>query len=171
MRIGEMASPNHRVVAYLGVGSNLDGPVGQVRSACRELGTLPESQCLQTSNLYQSTPLGPAEQPDFVNAVAVLATGLPVETLLEILQDMEAAHGRRRRRTKWGPRPLDLDILLYGDMRMNTPHLVLPHPGLHKRSFVLYPLLDVSTPALHIPGHGCLGKLVNQCPKHDIRRL
>ncbi len=163
--------PRRRVTAYVGVGSNLDEPAEQVRSALKELDQIPDSRCACTSSLYVSSPLGPLEQPDFINAVAVVETGLPVETLLEQLQAVEGAHGRRRDGTRWGPRTLDLDILLYGNLRSNSPGLVLPHPGLHKRNFVLYPLLEIAAPDLHIPGRGSLGELVRDCPKEDIRRL
>ena len=163
--------PRRRVSAYVGVGSNLDEPAEQVRSALRELDQIPYSRCARTSSLYVSSPLGPLEQPDFINAVAFVETGLPVETLLEQLQAVEGAHGRRRDGTRWGPRTLALDLLLYGDRRSNSPRLVLPHPGLHKRNFVLYPLLEIAAPELPIPGRGSLGELIKDCPRDGIRRL
>jgi 2-amino-4-hydroxy-6-hydroxymethyldihydropteridine diphosphokinase len=171
MEAGDVSGPGLRVIVYLGVGSNLDEPVEQVRSALRELDQVPGTRCLRASSLYLSPPLGPVEQPDFINAVAVVETGLPVETLLDRLQAIEDAHGRRRNGTRWGPRPLDLDILMYGDWCMDTERLVLPHPGLHKRSFVLYPLLEVATPDLRIPGRGSLRELVKGCREDNIRRL
>ncbi len=171
MGIEAAARPVTRVVAYLGLGSNLDGPVEQIRGAFGELGAIPKTRCVRTSSLYVSSPFGPVEQPDFINAVAVLETELTGESLLDNLQAIEVAHGRRRNGIRWGPRPLDLDILLYGDRRMHTGRLVVPHPGLHKRSFVLYPLLEVATPNLSIPGRGSLGELVKGCPKQDIRLL
>ena len=167
----DSSGPRGREIAYVGVGSNMDEPADQVRRALRELDEIPESRCARASSLYVSAPLGPVEQPDFVNAVAVVETGLFAESLLEHLQAVEGAHGRRRNGTKWGPRTLDLDILLYGNLRSNSPGLVLPHPGLHKRNFVLYPLLEIAAPDLHIPGRGSLGELVRDCPKEDIRRL
>jgi 2-amino-4-hydroxy-6-hydroxymethyldihydropteridine diphosphokinase len=171
MKARDVSGPGRRVIAYVGVGSNLDKPAEQVRSAFRELDGIRGTRCVRTSSLYLSSPLGPVEQPDFINAVAVVVTGLLVETLLEKLQAIEDAHGRRRNGTRWGPRPLDLDILLYGDWRMDTARLVVPHPGLQKRSFVLYPLLEVATPDLRIPGCGSLRELVKGCREDNIRRL
>ena len=160
-----------RTIAYLGVGSNLDEPAAQVRRAFGELDQIRDSRCVSTSSLYLSVPLGPVEQPDFVNAVAVMETGLSVEKLLESLQALEESHGRRRNTTRWGPRTLDLDILLYGNRHMNTGRLILPHPELHKRNFVLYPLLEVTSPDLHIPGRGRLGELIRDCRADGIKRL
>lgn len=171
MQTRDLVGPGRRVIAYLGVGSNLDGPVEQVQSALEELDRLPESRCMRASGLYLSPPLGPVAQPDFVNAVAVVETGLTAEALLDSLQAIEEAHGRRRECIRWGPRPLDLDILLYGDWRVDTKRLVLPHPGLHKRSFVLYPLLEIATPDLRVPGCGRLLELVNGCETNNLRRL
>ncbi len=160
-----------RVLAYVGLGSNLDEPVAQIRRAFGELDRIPRSRCIRTSSLYISPPLGPIEQPDYVNAVALVETGLAVATLLQRLHGIEEFHGRRRNGTRWGPRPLDLDILLYGDCRMDTPRLILPHPGLHKRSFVLYPMSEVAPPGLRIPGHGSLRELIKGCGEQNITRL
>ena len=141
------------VTAYLGLGANLDDPVQQVQRACEELGSIPSTRVLARSPLYKSAPLGPPDQPDYINAVAVLETSLDPLALLAALRAIEQHHGRRRDGTHWGPRTLDLDILLYGDLQQHTPELTLPHPGLHERGFVLYPLFDVA-PELQIPGRG-----------------
>lgn len=146
------------VMAYVGLGANLDDPVQQVRRACDELSSIPSTRVLARSPLYKSAPLGPQDQPDYINAVAALQTTLDPLALLAVLRDIEVRHGRRRDGTRWGPRPLDLDILLYGETVQATPELTLPHPSLHERGFVLYPLFDVA-PELEIPGRGSVREL------------
>ena len=114
--------------------------------------------------------MGPQGQPDFVNAAAALETALEPQALLQALLAIEAEHGRRRDGTRWGPRSLDLDLLLYGDTLLDTPGLVLPHPGMHERAFVLYPLADMA-PELSVPGHGSVQVLLARCRDARIRRL
>ena len=130
-------------LAYVGIGSNLDDPVRQVREAFRELDTLPHTRLVKRSSLYRSAPVGHAAQPDFVNAVAQLETALPAERLLAELQEIEARHGRRRSFPN-APRTLDLDVLLYGDAVLSLPALTIPHPRMHERAFVLMPLIEIS---------------------------
>ena len=146
------------VTAYLGLGANLQDPAAQVRRALDELHSLPQSRLLSHSPLYKSPPLGPSDQPDYVNAVAALQTGLEPLALLTELRAIELRHGRRRDGSRWGPRTLDLDLLLYGERVLDTPELTLPHPGLHERAFVLYPLFDVA-PELEVPGRGSVREL------------
>jgi 2-amino-4-hydroxy-6-hydroxymethyldihydropteridine diphosphokinase len=130
-------------VAYVGIGSNLDGPRSHVLAAFEELGQLPHTRVVKRSSLYRSAPVGYAAQPDFVNAVARLETGLAAERLLAELQAIEARHGRRRG-FRDAPRTLDLDILLYGELALRTPQLEIPHPRMHERAFVLEPLLEIA---------------------------
>ncbi len=157
--------------AYIGLGSNLDDPVEQVTSALAQLGTLRDTQAVHHSGLYQSKPLASTvDQADYINAVAALDTTLPPRQLLAELLDIEQAHGRIRTAERWGPRSLDLDLLLYGDLYYQDDALTLPHPRLHERSFVLYPLFEI-TPELVIPAHGSLRELLKHCPKHAITRL
>jgi 2-amino-4-hydroxy-6-hydroxymethyldihydropteridine diphosphokinase len=146
------------VTAYVGLGANLEDPVQQVRCACDELSSIPATRILACSPLYKSAPLGLQDQPDYVNAVAALATRLSAMELLAALRAIELQHGRRRDGIRWGPRSLDLDILLYGGLQQETPELTLPHPGLHERAFVLYPLYDVA-PELEVPGRGSVRSL------------
>jgi 2-amino-4-hydroxy-6-hydroxymethyldihydropteridine diphosphokinase len=134
-------------VAYVGIGSNLEDPVKQVRDALAELDRMAHSRVLGRSSLYRSAPLGHAEQPDFVNAVARLETGLPAERLLAELQAIEARHGRSRSFPN-APRTLDLDLLLYGGAELRSPALTVPHPRMHERAFVLRPLIEIA-PELH----------------------
>ena len=158
------------VTAYLGLGANLQDPAAQVRRALDELASLPQTRLLARSPLYKSPPLGPAGQPDYINAVAVLATHLDPFALLTELRAIELRHGRQRDGSRWGPRTLDLDILLYGDRVLDTPELTLPHPGLHERAFVLYPLSDVA-PELEVPGRGSVRALRERLGAVRIERL
>jgi 2-amino-4-hydroxy-6-hydroxymethyldihydropteridine diphosphokinase len=130
-------------IAYVGIGSNLQDPVRQVRDAFRELDTLPHTRLVKSSSLYRSAPVGYAAQPDFVNAVAQLETGLPAERLLANLLEIEARHGRRRSFPN-APRTLDLDLLLFGNLELQTPGLQIPHPRMDERAFVLRPLIEIS---------------------------
>jgi 2-amino-4-hydroxy-6-hydroxymethyldihydropteridine diphosphokinase len=130
-------------IAYVGIGSNLDDPVRQVRQALDELERLPHTRLVKKSSLYRSAPLGYEKQPDFINAVAQLETGLPAERLLAELQEIEARHGRKRSFPN-APRTLDLDILLYGEASLALPALTIPHPRMHERAFVLKPLLEIA---------------------------
>lgn len=155
---------------YLGIGSNLDKPIEQVQRAMRALSLMPKSHLVGQSRLYRSEPLGPPDQPDYVNAVAALETELPALELLLLLQGIEHHQGRIRDGSRWGPRTLDLDILLYGDEFINHPQLQVPHPGLHVRNFVLYPLHEI-VPDLVIPGLGALSALLAQCPADGLEPL
>jgi 2-amino-4-hydroxy-6-hydroxymethyldihydropteridine diphosphokinase len=154
----------------VGLGSNLADPVAQVRRALEELADIPETRVTARSPLYRSAPLGSQDQPDYINAVAALDTRLAPLELLASLRDIERIHGRVRDGTRWGPRSLDLDLLLYGDVAMDTPELSLPHPGLPERAFVLYPLFDIA-PQLAVPGKGTVRELRDRLGSTDIARL
>ncbi len=157
------------VDAWIGLGSNLDDPVSQLQRAFGELDSL-EHCCLQaSSSLYASPPMGPADQPDYVNAVARLKTSLPATDLLDALQGIEQRHARRRSR-HWGPRTLDLDLLLYAQAVIDTPRLRVPHPGIATRNFVLYPLAEVDR-TLGIPGLGVVAQLLEHCPATGLKKL
>lgn len=158
------------VTAFIGLGSNLDDPRQQVESALRELAELPDTTLAAQSGLYRSAPMGPPGQPDYINAVARLGTRLAPEALLDALQAIEARHGRVRGGERWGPRTLDLDILLYADARIDSPRLQIPHPGLVERNFVLHPLAEIA-PDLDIPGAGPLRVLLARCPSAGLERL
>lgn len=158
------------VITYVGLGSNQENPVGQVRRALHELAALPSTRLGASSRFYRSAPLGPVDQPDFINAVAALETQLPPDTLLAELHSLEARHGRVRSGLHWGPRPLDLDLLLYGDAVINGPDLQVPHPGLPERVFVLYPLAEIA-PDLAVPGRGTVKELLQRCAPARIEVL
>lgn len=147
------------VPAYVGVGSNLDDPEKQVRLALAALGRIAETRVIVCSSSWRNPPLGPQPQPDFVNAVAGLLTCLPPEPLLEELLAIERRQGRDRSSgLRWGPRRIDLDLLMHGGSVLDTGTLVLPHPGMATRNFVLFPLLEIA-PGLHVPGLGPVWRL------------
>ncbi|MBS0569592.1 MAG: 2-amino-4-hydroxy-6-hydroxymethyldihydropteridine diphosphokinase [Proteobacteria bacterium] len=145
--------------AYIGLGSNLADPRAQVEAGLRALARLPRTHLLAHSRLYRSAPWGRVDQPEFVNAVAQLETGLEPRALLARLLDVERAAGRERGGVRWGPRVLDLDILLLGNLRIDESGLHVPHPHLHERAFVLVPLAEIA-PDLDVPGHGRVADLL-----------
>ncbi len=155
-------------VAFIGLGSNLNNPVSQVELAITNLAKLPKTQLLKSSSLYFSKPQGPQDQPDFVNAVAKVETGLSAEELLTALQEQERAHGKKKIR-EWGERIIDLDILLFGEQVIKTANLQIPHPQLSLRDFVLIPLQQVE-PSLSIPGHDAsLESLILSLPSRFVK--
>jgi len=156
-------------LAYVGLGSNLQDPRRQIQSALAELDAMPHTRVVKRSSLYRSAPIGHLEQPDFVNAVAQLETGLPAERLLAELQQLEARHGRKRSFAN-APRTLDLDILLFGNATIRTPALTIPHPRMHERAFVLKPLVEVFVQAT-IPGHGLATTLLASCEDQKVERI
>ncbi|HZQ60824.1 MAG TPA: 2-amino-4-hydroxy-6-hydroxymethyldihydropteridine diphosphokinase [Casimicrobiaceae bacterium] len=148
-----MPHPSPEVEAFVGIGSNLADPRRQIERAMHALSHLPHTRLIAQSSLYRTAPHGvTALQPDYINAVAMLATGLSPEALLHELQAIERAH-RRRRSAPNAPRSLDLDLLLYGAHRRRSARLHVPHPRLHRRAFVLKPLLEIA-PDVAIPGLG-----------------
>lgn len=145
--------------AYIGLGSNLDDPVQQIRRALIALGTIPRTRLLRHSRSYRTAPWGITEQPAFVNAVAELASALAPRELLDALLAIERAQGRRRDGSQWGPRTLDLDLLTYAQLQLTEPGLVLPHPHIGARAFVLVPLAELDA-SLLIPGAGVVRDLL-----------
>jgi para-aminobenzoate synthetase/4-amino-4-deoxychorismate lyase len=155
--------------ACIGLGSNLEDPAQQILAACDEIATTPGVRLLARSSLYRSAPIGYAEQPDFLNAVVTVATRLSPRELLAALFAIEQGH-RRVRRERNGPRTLDLDILIYGDLQSADATLVLPHPRMHERAFVLRPLLEIA-PDCVIPGRGPAAEWLRRCADQPIERL
>ncbi|HEY6822048.1 MAG TPA: 2-amino-4-hydroxy-6-hydroxymethyldihydropteridine diphosphokinase [Burkholderiales bacterium] len=156
-------------IAFVGLGSNQEDPRRQVALALRELAELPQTRLIAASSLYRSSPLGYASQPDFINAAAKLDTALEAVRLLEALQAIEAAHGRRRSFPN-APRTLDLDLLLYADRKLDSAGLTLPHPRMHERAFVLKPLLELE-PELSIPGRGEARALLAAVADQAVERI
>lgn len=156
--------------AYIGIGSNLQDPLAQVSNAIIQLAELEATSLHRFSNLYSSRPMGPANQPPYINAVAWLKTRLDAATLLSQLQSIENLHGRIRQGAHWGPRTLDLDILVYGNYMIKNQTLSVPHPGIKWREFVLYPLHEVNK-NLMIPGLGRVHRLQARCYPNGLIRL
>ena len=146
--------------AWIGLGSNLDNPRDQILDAFRELAQSDGISLVARSSLYLSEPMGPQDQPDFINAAALVETTLDPLALLAVLQGIEQRHARRRER-HWGPRTLDLDLLLYSEESISHPDLTVPHPGIGDRSFVLLPLREIE-PGLVIPGRGSVENLLGK---------
>ncbi len=150
------------VTVYVALGSNLSDPEFQVRSAAKELNEVDGIEVKALSNLYLTPPMGPEGQADYVNGVAAMRTTLDPHDLLDALQNIERLH-HRQRDVRWGPRTLDLDILLYGEKIIDTVDLVIPHPGIPLRAFVLYPLYEID-PNLQLPTLGSISSLIANCP-------
>lgn len=157
------------VEVYIGLGSNLEDPEGQIKSAVKEIDQLEKSRLTAESGLFRSRPMGPQDQPYYINAVMLIETELEAVELLDRLQQIELDHGRVRQR-HWGERTLDLDILLYDDQQIQSERLTIPHPGMAEREFVLYPLNKIN-PDLAVPGKGPLKDLLKACPENGIEYL
>ena len=164
-----MRADRRVTTAFIGIGSNLDNPLLQVQTALRELAEIPKTELIRSSSLYRTPPMGPPDQPDYINAVAELTTTLSPTELLDALQALEARHGRVRT-IHWGPRTLDLDLLLYGNETVHTARLTVPHPGIAQRAFVVLPLAEIA-PALEIQGLGALSMLRAALQATPIERL
>lgn len=158
------------LTAYIALGANLGNPQQMVLQAMQALGRLPGTSLQRTSSLYLSDPVGYAEQPAFINAVAEIRTSLSPSDLLQQLLQLESGHGRVREFHN-APRTLDLDLLLYGDLQLHEPGLTVPHPRMHQRAFVLLPLLEIA-PRIEIPGVGAASRcLTPEVQAQGIRRL
>lgn len=157
-------------MAYIGLGSNLQQPSEQINAARASILTHPAITELAFSSLYQSPPMGPPEQPDYINAVMGVLTTLSPLALLYYLQCIENNQGRVRQAQRWIARTLDLDILLYNARTIHLPNLTVPHPGMAERAFVLYPLQEIA-PEIAIPGLGTLAELVANCPLNGLQRI
>jgi 2-amino-4-hydroxy-6-hydroxymethyldihydropteridine diphosphokinase len=158
--------------AYIGLGSNLEDPPGQIKKALRALAMIPATSVIADSGLYLSKPMvldSNDQQPDYYNAVVLVETQLSAHALLDHLQQIEREQGRVRGE-RWGARTIDLDILLFDDQVINDERLTVPHPGLHEREFVLYPLQNIDS-TLTIPGRGKLEELVENCPDNGLKYL
>lgn len=155
---------------YIGLGSNLADPVRQLRGALNALAELSDSRLSAVSSFYASDPLGPPDQPRYMNAVACLETTLEPLQLLDALQAIEQSQGRVRKDERWGPRTLDLDILLFGQRRFDEPRLQVPHYHMHARAFVLYPLAEIAA-GLVLPDGRPLQALLEACPFEGLERL
>jgi 2-amino-4-hydroxy-6-hydroxymethyldihydropteridine diphosphokinase len=154
---------------YIGLGSNLDDPIQQLQTALQTLSQLKDIQLQHCSSFYRSEPLGPSNQPLYTNAVAALTTTQNPMDLLVTLQRIEQAHGRQRH-IEWGPRTLDLDLLLYGQQCIDLHQLIIPHPHMHERDFVLIPLQEIA-PQLQIPNQPAIIELLNHCCNTHLQKI
>lgn len=156
-------------IAFIGLGSNLSDPSNQVLHALQALDSLPQTRVLARSSLYRSAPIGYVHQPDFINAVAQLETTLSPRALLDTLLALENECGRTREFPN-APRIIDLDVLLYDDLQHHEHGLTIPHPQMHKRAFVLYPLLEIA-PDCVIPGVGTAAEALRQCADQQLEKI
>ncbi|MCU6676265.1 2-amino-4-hydroxy-6-hydroxymethyldihydropteridine diphosphokinase [Leclercia tamurae] len=146
-------------LAYIAIGSNLASPLEQVNAAVQALGDIPQSRVVALSSFYRTPPLGPQDQPDYLNAAIALKTALSAESLLDNTQRIELQQGRVRKEERWGPRTLDLDIMLFGDAVINTVRLTVPHYDMKRRGFMLWPLFEIA-PDLIFPDGETLSDLL-----------
>lgn len=154
---------------FIGLGSNLENPSEQIKTAVKDMELMPNTKLVACSSLYKSPPMGPQDQPDYINAVIELQTELAPHQLLDCLQKIEQQHGRIRKR-HWGERTLDLDILVYGQQVLKDERLTVPHPGVAERAFVIYPLAEIDK-QLMIPGFGQTQQLTEQCPRDGLEQV
>jgi len=154
---------------YIGLGSNLGDPEAQIRAAITALNECDEVSVIAQSSLYSSQPMGPQDQPDYINAVVEIDTTLFAHDLLNQLQHIEQQQGRVRER-HWGERIIDLDMLVYGNNILDDDRLQVPHPGMTSRSFVLYPLAEIA-PDLNIPSMGKIEQLLKDCPRNGLEQM
>ncbi len=157
------------VRVYVALGSNQGQREEHIRSALYDMAALPGVSSLQSSSLYETEPMGPQDQPSYLNGACGFDFRGSARLLMEQLQAIEKQHGRQEGGQRWGARPLDLDILLFGDQRIEEPDLTIPHIGLPERSFVLWPLMELN-PALMVPGMGAVQDLQQQCQQFGIKR-
>lgn len=165
-----MTEPQPAARAFIGLGSNLDDPPAQLARAQDELDSIPGTRLLRRSSLYRSAPWGVVEQPVFVNAVVEIETRLSPRALLHALLSIEQAHGRDRAVERWGPRTLDLDLLAYADLRIDEPGLVVPHPRLAQRAFVLMPLAEIAADFV-VAGAGRVRELLARVDQAGCERI
>lgn len=154
---------------FAGLGSNLLNPLQQIHTALQLLQQQPTITAFKHSQFYHSKPFGPIKQPDFINAVALFETTLTAHECLNLFLQIENQQGRKRD-LRWGPRTLDLDLLLYGKRFIHTPNLIVPHPEMTKRNFVLYPLAELA-PDLILPDGKRLQDLLKTCPPDGLQTL
>lgn len=170
MSLGVVASHARSVRAYIALGSNLKDPVAQIKIALESINSLAQTANFVSSSFYRNPPMGPSDQPNFVNAVVGFDTSLEPQDLLEALLAIETDQGRVRTAQRWGPRVIDLDILLFGDCQINKEHLTIPHPGLCERVFVLLPLYEIA-PALVFPSGKHLSVIMASADTSSLVRI
>ncbi len=157
------------IEVYLGLGSNLDNPFSQIQQAIQSIALHPEIKIESVSSFYTNPPMGPNDQPDYLNAVMKIVTEMPALELLDFLKIIEKKQNRKKK-IKWGPRTIDLDILLYGKLEINLPNLIVPHEGLTQRAFVVWPLLEIA-PNLRLPNKIWLKEIAQKLDCHVLTKI
>lgn len=160
----------HKEHVYIGLGSNLEDPSKLVSQAFDAIDAIEDTRVLKTSSLYSSKPMGPQDQPDYINAVCLIETPLKPHSLLKQLQRIELDNGRQRNGQRWGARTLDLDILLYGSQKIKTADLTVPHIGMAEREFVMVPLFEIA-PSMVMPDGKPISHWVANCSLDGLKRL
>tara|TARA_B100001250_G_C19765940_1_gene774744 strand:+ start:476 stop:982 length:507 start_codon:yes stop_codon:yes gene_type:complete len=160
---------NNIMELYIGIGSNLDNPIMQVNNAIKSLKKLDSYNSMKISKLYESSPMGPSDQDDYINAVVMFKSGGSPEDILLLLKDIESSMGRERKLVRWSERIIDLDIILFGDLVYQSDNLLIPHPNAHERAFVLLPLIDIN-PDIYLPKKGYAKDLIKNCLYKNIKR-
>lgn len=155
------------IPVYIAIGSNLDSPLDQVNRAIAALNDIPQSRLVRHSAFYRTAPMGPAGQPDYLNLAVLLDTTLTPHELLDATQAIELSQGRVRKDERWGPRTLDLDIMLFGDKIIHDERLTVPHYGLKEREFMLYPLAEIA-PGLILPDGESLADVIARTPENGL---
>lgn len=158
------------MISYIGIGSNQALPIEQAKQAITALNNIKDTKLVTCSSLYRSAPMGPQDQPDYVNAIAKIETTLSALELLDALQAIEQEQGRERKENRWGPRTLDLDIILYADKMIDNDRLTIPHYGMKEREFVLYPLFEIA-PTLQMPDGISLIEILKHCDKNGLTAI
>ena len=148
---------------YLGIGSNKNHPYFRINTVLKQINRIKSTNIVKKSSLYVTKPLGPQVQPNFINSVIEIRTSLEPIDLLDELQNLERLHNRKKTK-RWGPRSMDIDILIYNNLIMNTDKLIIPHPGLEYRDFVLIPLYEITTYGYKIPKYGKIISLIRNLP-------
>ena len=148
---------------YLGIGSNKNHPYFRIYTVLKQINRIKSTNIVKKSSLYITKPLGPQAQPNFLNSVIEIRTNLKPMELLDQLQNLERLHNRKKTK-RWGPRSMDIDILIYNNLIMNTDKLIIPHPGLEYRDFVLIPLYEITTYGYKIPKYGKIISLIRNLP-------
>lgn len=158
------------MISYIGIGSNQSQPIEQAKQAIIALHNINKTKLIICSSLYCSAPMGPQDQPDYINAVAKIETELSAIELLAALQSIEQNQGRVRKENRWGPRTLDLDIILFDNQTIENERLTIPHYGMKEREFVLYPLFEIA-PELQMPNGTFLIEILKHCDKNGLTRI
>jgi len=161
---------NNTKELYIGVGSNLNNPVNQVEKAIQCISYLDNFNNMKISSFYESPPMGPSNQNNYVNCVVMFKCGESPEDILLLLKDIESSMGRKKSSVKWFERIIDLDIIIYGDLTYQSDLLSIPHINAYERAFVLLPLIDLN-PDIYIPKQGYAKDLIKDCLYNDIKKI